>query len=338
MKKATTKEFMRVLVVLCVMFSFSVPALADDGTAMAFHGSTVEAIYDSIRHSAPEYEWEESIVTFENEGMTLVCSLIVPYTPKKPPIVITLNGFGGVRDSDPVPGTDEGLLKRNARILAEQGFASLRIDFRGSGDSDGDYSMTTFTTQISDALAAVQYVSTHLKHLVNTKRIGMLGFSQGGLVGSVTASKDKRVDSLVLWSPVSHPPICYEGLLTKQGIKDGLALENGGSITLPVSVEGELFFDITLGKGFFEDLFNIDPIADIRKYKKPLMVIAGSNDVIIWPQPAMGQLYLKYHDGNEKLVLLDADHAFDFWVGPAPEKLDDAIYWGVAWFIKTLDK
>jgi hypothetical protein len=64
------------------------------------------------------------------------------------------------------------------------------------------------------------------------------------------------------------------------------------------------------------------------------MLVVGSNDVIVWPQPSKGKTYLNYHKGTEYLVTLNADHAFDYWAGP--EKLDDAIYWGIAWFIKTL--
>ena len=299
------------------------------------NGPDVEAIYESIRYAGPLYDWDEEIVYLENEGMTLVCSLTIPNTQHWAPIVITLNGFAGNRDEAPVGGTDEGILKRNARILAEQGFASLRVDFRGSGDSDGEYQMTTFSTQVSDALAALKYIRRNLRHQVNTRSIGMLGHSQGGLVVSTAAAKDGHVDALVLWSPATCPPHAYEGLITKEGILAGLALPDGGWDLFPLSLNGlYLGIDIPLGKGFFEDLFNIDPLAEITKYRRPLMVIVGKNDPIVWPQPAKGQMYMTYHKGSEHLVNLDADHAFNYWAGP--EKLDDAIFWGIAWFIKTL--
>jgi hypothetical protein len=322
-----------ILTILVMAFAVGAPS----GLAAKNHhnGPDVAAIYQSIRNSAPLYEWDEETVYLENEGMTMVCSLIIPRTQHLCPIVITMNGFIGTRDEAPVGGTDEGILKRNARILAEQGFASLRIDYRGSGDSDGEYQMTTFSTQISDALAAVDYIKNNLKHRVDTKSIGMLGFSQGGLVGSTAAARDPRVDSLVLWSPATFPPHEYEGLITKQGILAGLALPDGGWDMFPLSLNGQYIgLDAPLGKGFFEDLFKINPVAEIGKYENPLMVIVGSNDIIVWPQPAKGQAYLTYHNGPEKLVNLNADHAFDYWAGP--EKLDDAIYWGIAWFINTL--
>jgi pimeloyl-ACP methyl ester carboxylesterase len=318
------------MIVTCLLvFVFSLSAKAQNS------GPSVEEIYDSIRSSGPQYDWVESIVTLTNEGMTLVCSLTIPGTSHLPPIVITMNGFGGDRNDVEIPGTGEPFFKRFARILAEQGIASLRIDFRGSGDSDGEYQMTSFSTQISDALAALDYIENNLKHQVNTKSIGMMGFSQGGIVGSTAAAKDKRVDSLVLWSPVASPPHCYQGLLLAEGIKEGLALPDGGWAMFPLYLDGEyLYWDLPLGKVFFEDLFNIDPVSEIRKYQDPLMVIVGNEDPIVWPQPAKGQLYIKYHEGFEKLVALDVDHAFNWWAGP--EGPDTAYYWSTAWFIKTL--
>ena len=322
-----------IIVTLIVGVVFSLGEAKNNNQSLS-----VDDIYVGIRHSAPMCEWTESIVTFEHKGMNLVCTLTIPQKKEKCPIIITLNGFVGTRDEYTIPGTDEGMLKRLARTLAEQGFASLRVDFRGQGDSDGEYNMTTFSTQISDALAAVEYVENQLKNQVQSNRIGIVGYSQGGLVGSCTAARDRRVDSLVLWSPVSHPPIVYEGLLTKKGIKKGLALEDDGPVTLELYVDDVYIgLDASLGKGFFEDIFNIDPLAEICNYNKPLMVIVGHTDLIVWPQPAMGQLYMNYHDGDEKLVVSEGDHDFDFWVeGPNPTKLDDSIYWTIAWFIKTL--
>jgi pimeloyl-ACP methyl ester carboxylesterase len=299
------------------------------------HNGNVDAIYESIRDNGPLYSWNETDVTFENEGMTVVCSLTIPATYHLCPIVITMNGFGGDRNDVEIPGTGEPFFKRFTRILAEQGIASLRIDFRGSGETGGGYQMTSFSSQISDALAALKYIRMNLKHQVNTNSIGMMGFSQGGLVGSTAAAKDDRVDSLVLWSPATIAPHAYEGLLTKQGIQKGLALPDGGWDMFPLYLDGVyLEWDLPLGKAFFEDLFNIDPVAEIRKFKKPLMVIVGKQDPIVWPQPAKGQLYMKYHQGQEKLVALDVDHAFNYWDGP--DGPDTAFYWSAAWFIKTL--
>lgn len=322
---------------LTVMFMFVwVPGTAGDKGKRWLRGESVDEIYERIRNAGPQYGWEQQIVSFQNEGMNLVSTLVTPKGIRKPPVVITLNGFAQDRLYKVVPNTGgEFFYARLSRILAEQGFATLRVDYRGSGDSDGDYTMTTFSTQISDAVAAVEYICSKLRRIVDRKSIGMLGFNQGGLVSSVAASKEERIDSVVLWSAVASPPITYASLLTTDGIKAGLALPDGGTITLPVYVGGVYLGDIELGKGFFQEMFLVDPIAAIRGYGGPLMYVGGIRDIIVWPQPAAGQAFMKYHDGFEKLVVLDGDHEFDSDSGY--EVFDEAIYWAAAWFIKTLD-
>ena len=141
-------------------------------------------------------------------------------------------------------------------------------------------------------------------------------------------------DSTVLWAATGFPSHDFEGLLLKQGIKAGLALPDGGIITLGLYVDGVYLGDVDLGKQFFVELFNIDPLAAIRGYEKPLMYVSPTQDVVVWPQPLVGEAFLRYHDGQEKLVTLDAGHNYNYYIGP--DKIEDAAYWTTAWFIKTL--
>jgi len=56
-------------------------------------------------------------------------------------------------------GREKSCMAGTARGFAEQEIASLRIDYRGSKESDGDFSDMRFTRQISDALAAIEYAA-----------------------------------------------------------------------------------------------------------------------------------------------------------------------------------
>ena len=47
--------------------------------------------------------------------------------------------------------------------LAQSGIASLRLDFRGCGDSEGSFEETDLESQISDALLGLNYLATHKK-------------------------------------------------------------------------------------------------------------------------------------------------------------------------------
>jgi hypothetical protein len=101
--------------------------------------------------------------------------------------------------------------------------------------------------------------------------------------------------------------------------------------------QGGLVAACTAARDNRVDLYRINPVSEIQKnYQGPLMVLCGMQDPILWPQPLMSEPYMLYHEGPEKLVMLDADHAFNWWDGPEPQKLHDAIYWSAAWFLYTL--
>jgi pimeloyl-ACP methyl ester carboxylesterase len=195
--------------------------------------------------------------------------------------------------------------------------------------------MTTFSTQVSDALAAVEFVRKNLRRRVNYASIGLLGFSQGGLVASVAASMEPRVDSLCIWSAVASPPITYASLITIDSIREGVALPDGGSLDVGITVGDYYYGEITLGKGFFLDLFQVDPLVCIRDYEGPMMYVGGLKDIIVWPQPHAGRMFMNNHNGFEKLVMLNGDHEFDSDFGY--EIYDQCLYWTAAWFIKTLE-
>ena len=85
---------------------------------------------------------------------------------------------------------------------------------------------------------------------------------------------------------------------------------------------------------FFEDLYNVNPIAEISGYDGPVMVIVGLNDTVVMPQPQSGEVYLRCHPGEEILVELEADHVFDCFVGTG--RVDDTIHWSLLWLNETL--
>ncbi len=51
-------------------------------------------------------------------------------------------------------------IRNIARVLCEAGFAVLRFDFAGLGESEGDFSRTTFSSNIEDIVAAANWLET----------------------------------------------------------------------------------------------------------------------------------------------------------------------------------
>lgn len=87
-----------------------------------------------------------------------------------------------------------------SRMISKEGFASLRIDFSGNGESDGEFVDFTMDTLMSDAQTIIDYAFT----IEGAKKITLLGFSMGGAVATYMSGIYKeKISKLVLWSPAT---------------------------------------------------------------------------------------------------------------------------------------
>ncbi|HHG3160594.1 TPA: alpha/beta hydrolase family protein [Vibrio parahaemolyticus] len=256
----------------------------------------------SLFISCNSYALEKDI-TYSIDAQNVVGTLTLPDSKNPPPVVLMLHGFNGNRDELPVKGTDEGLYSRTARVLANHGIASLRIDFRGSGESDGNWEDTTFSSQIEDARAAIEWLRD--SHDIDKSRIGVLGWSQGGLVASHVVSSNKDVKSTVLWAPVTHPVMTYSSLLGSDNVLKASRSEDT-EVFVSVTNWGD---EIKLKAPFFKEVFSYNPIGAITNYRGPLLVIIGSKDDLVVDVNS----WMKYHEGDEKLVELSTNHVWDIF-------------------------
>ena len=92
-------------------------------------------------------------------------------------LVITMHGFLGAKEKVP--------MKFLCRELRKEGYAVLRFDFDGYGDSDGTEQENTVPKMIEDAQAVWDYASG----LPFVDRIVILGHSQGGVVAGILAGR-----------------------------------------------------------------------------------------------------------------------------------------------------
>jgi len=245
-------------------------------------------------------------VTFENLGQEIVGTLVLPEeNPEKAfPVVLLFHGFTGQRHEMNIMDTEIGMLEHTAVALAKNGFASLRIDFRGSGESEGIWEDTTFDGQISDAFAAVEFVKSVPE--LDPEKIAALGLSQGGLVTASLAGRSDDIKVAILWSAVSNPPYTYSNIFTNT---DVFTAKNSEEEIIEVNLPWGA--TTALKKPFFENLFMVDPVAEISNYKGYLQVVVGLNDTTVYPQPECGQIFLRYHEGPEEIYILDCDHMLD---------------------------
>ncbi len=118
--------------------------------------------------------------------------LLLPETKGHFPAVIACHPH-------PLYGGDmeNGVLLAVCAALGEKSIASLRFNFRGVGNSGGSYDEGR--GEQDDVTAALDYLPT-LKE-IDGRKIGLAGYSFGGMVADAVAMKDSRVKQLALISP-----------------------------------------------------------------------------------------------------------------------------------------
>ena len=140
------------------------------------------------------YDSEE--VTFENQAdsVTLAGTLTLPRGTGRHPAVVLISGSGP-------QDRDQSLMEHKpflvlADYFTRRGIAVLRYDDRGTAKSTGRFGPATSEDFARDAGAAVAFLGRHPR--INTKEIGLVGHSEGGLIAPMVAGARNDVAFLVL--------------------------------------------------------------------------------------------------------------------------------------------
>ncbi|SES31010.1 S9 family peptidase [Psychrobacillus sp. OK032] len=210
---------------------------------------------------------------------------------KKVPIIVLLHGFVGSKVGE------HRLFVKAARNFSAKGYAVVRFDFSGCGESDGDYADVTVTKQLKEVQAILDYVSK-LKE-VDASNIILIGHSLGGAVASLTAAVDKRIRKLILWSPVAKP---YEDIAMIVG---DVALQTAKELG---TFDYHGFY---VSQQFLEDLKNHHPLKAIRSYEGQLLVIHAAEDEDV-PKENAGYYSASFKPGVPVDIhyIKEANHTF----------------------------
>lgn len=103
-------------------------------------------------------------------------------------MVIICHGFRGTKDNG---GKVFGFAEKIRKI----GMGVLAFDFRGSGQSEGDFSEVTLARQAEDLQTVIDYVFSQY-----SRQSILLGRSMGGSSVLVGGARDERVAGFIFWS------------------------------------------------------------------------------------------------------------------------------------------
>ena len=151
--------------------------------------------------------------------------------------------------------------------IEDGGYAVLRFDFTGLGESEGDFAETNVTTNIGDLEAAADYLGS--------RDLGpciMVGHSLGGAATILAAGNVPAVKALVAVAA----PFGIERLRKLFSEQDIERAFTAGRAT--VSIAGRPF---EISRSFFEDLEQHSMAERLAELKRPLLVLHGTTDAVV---------------------------------------------------------
>jgi len=181
---------------------------------------------------------------------------------------------------------------RISRALAQRGYAVLRFDFTGLGASDGVFSQTNFSSNVSDVNAAINYLRQHYEAPTL-----LLGHSLGGTAVLEAAMHADEVLAVVTVASPSQP----DHVLHHFGHTLTL-LEQGSPASIDVAGQ---HYDI--GPQLIDDLRKYDMEQRLAALDKPVLIFNVTDDALVSEDNA--QELQQWISGETKLVTLEnSDH------------------------------
>lgn len=178
-------------------------------------------------------------------------------------MVILMHGIFSNKDLPPMPGI--------AKALAEQGIASVAIDFGGHGKSQGTKQQMTIAKELQEARALWQYVDS----LPYVTSISLLGHSQGGVIASMLAgelaAENQAPEALILLAP---------GSVIKEATQSGHFFRNTFDPANPPEFI-RCFGFYKVGREYMTTTQQLDIYGVSEQYQGPVCIIHGSKDGIV---------------------------------------------------------
>ncbi len=150
----------------------------------------------------PPFPYRSRDVTVSSvAGVTLAGTVVIPDGAGPFPAVVFVTGSGPQDRDETLLGHHPFLVI--ADYLARHGIASLRYDDRGVARSTGSFANSTSADFADDAEAAVRFLRGVPG--IARDRVGIIGHSEGGLIGPLVAARSPDVAFVVMMAGPGIP-------------------------------------------------------------------------------------------------------------------------------------
>ena len=224
-------------------------------------------------------------ISFKNQsGNNLTGLLHNPKNPKSKTFAMLAHCFTCSKNLKAV--------KNISNVLAYNNIGVLRFDFTGLGESEGDFSDTTFTTNVSDILSAANFINNNFGNLEL-----LIGHSLGGAAVLQAANEIASSKAIVTIGSPNEPKHILK--LLKDDIDE---INTDDEAT--VSVAGREF---KIKKKFLEDLDSENMENHIGNLRKALLIMHSPLDNIVGIDNA-SKIFLTAKHPKSFVTLDTADH------------------------------
>lgn len=196
-----------------------------------------------------------------------------------------------------------------ARRLAKEGFVVLRFDYRGCGDSAGDFEDYTLESRISDIKRATDV----LKQKSEVRSIGLLGIRFGGTLAAAVAAQDERINYLILWAPIVDGVRYFQILQQSQMAHElgnfGRVISNRKAIAERLANGGT--FDLManiISPQVYRELLSFNPWNTPNRYPEHVLIVGIEGDTT---KPADLKGLKERYPGSELIMIREKLFWFD---------------------------
>ncbi|MBL7197156.1 MAG: prolyl oligopeptidase family serine peptidase [Candidatus Omnitrophica bacterium] len=237
---------------------------------------------------------ETKVDIINNKGQRLVGILSYPAHTHNTELLPALVLCQGLMDS-------KDKLKYLASYFCSRGCVVLRFDYANTGESEGRFENLTISQEVSDLNSALDFVSE--LNLVDNDRIGVIGYSFGGMAAILQTGRDSRIKCLGILAGVMDSYETMKNIFSEEEI---VRWNINGYIFLRKLPSLKRY---RLNVDFLKDATKYNMLDEVAKVKIPLVFIQGENDRIVEKHQALSA-YAKANKPKQIYLLKRCGHGF----------------------------